>query len=267
MRQHPIPQNILDVEFKLFTYFTVKEFAYIATGGVIAGLFIYLWTQNTIPGLIAFPSFFFFGGVGLILGMVPIQDQPADQIISNYFKAINRPTLRVWQGEEMKLKMKTRENAGKAAVAEIQGSRPEQVSLADVEEREKLEKIGQMMEEQGLGQRTAPQPKKDSRIVITKENVEQYALQNTNIKPSGTINLILVNRQNQPIHNATVIVKDNLDKPKLALKSGANGEVLGTNRLNNGEYRIEIKHENYTFSPMRFIVEKPIYPVIKITSL
>lgn len=267
MRQHPIPQNILDVEFKLFTYFTVKEFAYVATGAIIGGLFIYLWTQNRIPGIIAFPSFIFFGGIGLVLGMVPIQDQPADKIISNYIRAINRPTLRVWQGKEMKLKMKKRENAGKTSIAEVQKNRPEQVSLADVEEREKLEKIGEMMEETGLGQRKAPQPKREERIVITGENIEQYIIPNVQIQLSGTINLVLVNRQNQPITNATVIVKDSMDKPRLALRSGTKGEVLSTKKLEKGEYKLEIKHENYTFSPIRFLVEKPVYPVIKISSL
>ena len=267
MRQHPIPQNILDVEFKLFTYFTVKEFAYVATGAVVGGLFIYLWTQNRIPGIIAFPSFIFFGGLGLVLGMVPIQDQPADKIISNYIRAINRPTLRVWQGKEMKLKMKKRENAGKTSIAEVHGSRPEQVSLADVEEREKLEKIGEMMEETGLGQRTAPQPKREERIVITSENIEQYIIPNVQIQLTGTINMVLVNKQNQPSTNATVIVKDNMEKPRLALRSGSKGEILSTKKLEKGEYKIEIKHENYTFSPIRFIVEKPIYPVIKISSL
>ncbi len=267
MRQHPIPQNILDVEFKLFTYFTVKEFAYVATGAIIGGIFIYLWTQNRIPGIIAFPSLIFFGGTGLILGTVPIQDQPADKIFSNYIKAINRPTLRVWQGEEMKLKMKTRKNAGKASVTEVQKHQTEQVGLTDVEEREKLEKIGQMMEETGLGQRKAPPPTREQRIVITKENVEQYALPNVKAQLVGTINMVLVNKQGQPIKNAIVIVKDNLDRARFALKSGNRGEVLSTKRLEGGEYKVEIKHENYMFSPIRFIVEKPVYPIIKISSI
>ena len=40
MKQHPIPQNVLDVEFKLFTKFTVREFAYIAIGFGFGGIFI-----------------------------------------------------------------------------------------------------------------------------------------------------------------------------------------------------------------------------------
>ncbi len=268
MKQHPIPQNILDVEFKLFTKFTLKEFAYIAAGTVVGGVFIYLWTQNRMPGIIAFPSFALFGGIGLILGIVPIQDQPADKILSNYIKAINRPTLRVWQGKEMMLKMKERKNASNVAVAEVQKSKPEQINLADVEEREKLEKIGEMMEEAGLGYGESKGPiKKDKTFVITKANIQQYALPNIQIQLSGTINMVLTNKQNQPITNATVIIKDGSNKPRLALRSGEKGEVLSTKQLEKGEYKVEIKHENYSFPPIRFIVEQPIYPVIKINSL
>ena len=40
MRQHAIPQNILDVEFKIFTKFTLKEFAYLGIGVGIGGVFL-----------------------------------------------------------------------------------------------------------------------------------------------------------------------------------------------------------------------------------
>lgn len=269
MKQHPIPQNILDVEFKLFTRLTLKEFAYVATGTIIGGIFIYLWTQNRMPGIVAFPSFAFFGGLGLILGLVPIQDQPADRILSNYIKAINRPTLRVWQGEEMKLRMKMRDNAAKPGISEVQKNQPEQVSLADIEEKEKLEKIGEMMKETGLGgkQNVSKQiESKKQNLIITKDNIDQYTVPNAQTQLVGTINLILTNKQNQPISNATVIIKDSFNKPKLALRSDNQGEVLSTKKLENGEYKVEIKHENYGFGTIKFLVEKPIYPLIKITS-
>ncbi len=274
MKQHPIPQNIMEVEFKLFTKFTLKEFAYVATGAVIGGLFIYLWTENRIPGIIALPSFLFFGGIGLILGMVPIQDQPADKILTSYIKAINRPTLRVWHGEELKLKMKKRKNAGQAGVAETQETHLEQANLVDSEEKEQLEKIGEMMEESGLGKVEKKDTTKENKgldkqknLTITQENLEQYILQNTNVQLSGTINMLLLNQHNQPVTNATVIIKDNSGKPRMGLRSGSKGEVLSTQKLEKGEYFVEINHEQSTFPKIRFLVEKPIYPVIKINSI
>ena len=273
MRQHPIPQNVLEVEFKLFTRFTVKEFAYIATGVVIGGLFIYLWTENRLPAIVAFPSFAMFSGVGLILGLVPIQDQPADRILSNYIKAINKPTLRVWQGEEMKLRLKPREDAAKSGFVQIQKMAGKGTNLVDIEEQEKLKHIDKLMGETGLApKQTTPAAQQSSQstqkiTTITKENLHNYIIPNMNIQLSGTINMILFNKSNQSISNATVLVKDDFGKPRMAIKSGAKGEVLTSKTLERGEYRIEITHNQYTFNKIKFIVDHAVYPVIKITSL
>ncbi len=272
MRQHPIPQNVLDVEFKLFTRFTVKEFAYISTGIVIGAIFIFLWTENRIPALVAFPSFAMFSGAGLILGLVPIQDQPADKILGNYIKAINRPTLRVWQGEEMKLKLKDRQNAGKASVVEAQKTGPKAVNLLDVDEKERLDYFEKLMDETGLKSEkkelhTQQTSTKIQKVVISNSNIDKYLVPNLNIKLLGTVNLLLLNKQGRPISDATVIVKDSADKPRLATKSGRQGDVLTSKKLEKGEYKIEIMHDQYTFNPITFLIEDDIYPVIKITSV
>jgi len=102
MRQHPIPQNVLDVEFKLFTKFTLKEFAYLATGVSIGGIFLYLTSRGDIPGVIGIPIFVIFAGLGTFFALVPINDQPADKAIANFFTAINRPTQRVWLNDKLK---------------------------------------------------------------------------------------------------------------------------------------------------------------------
>jgi len=95
----------------------------------------------------------------------------------------------------------------------------------------------------------------------------QYIVPNANVQLTGTINVVLVNKENQPISNATVVVKDNFGKTRLAVKSGQRGEVLTTKKLENGEYKIEIMHDQYTFNNIKFVVEQAIYPLIKITSL
>jgi len=99
MKQHPIPQNILDIEFKLFTKFTVKEFAYIAVGVGFGGIFLYLFSLKILPFYLAIPAFVVLSGLGLFLGLVPINDQKADVFMSNYFRAIKRPTQRVWRNK------------------------------------------------------------------------------------------------------------------------------------------------------------------------
>lgn len=266
MRQHPIPQNILDVEFKLFTRFTVKEFAYIASGVTIGAIFIYMWTEGRIPGIIAFPSFAMFAGVGLILGLVPIQDQPADKILSNYIKAINRPTLRVWKGEEMKLKLKARQDAGKAGVVDIQKAAGSKINVADAQEAEDLEKIEKIMTETGISGGKKEDVQKSS-VTMTKENIEGKIVEKPATQLSGTINLLLTNKQGIAIPNATVIIKDSVGKPRVASKSNPKGEVLTTQKLEKGEYIIGITHDQYTFKTMKFIVEKDVYPIVKINAI
>lgn len=97
MQQHPIPQNILDIEFKLFGRFTVKEFAYLALGVGFGGIFLFFFTKGMLPGIIAIPVFLFSSAVGIALAVVPINDQKADVFIRNYISAITKPTLRVWK--------------------------------------------------------------------------------------------------------------------------------------------------------------------------
>ena len=97
MRQHAIPQNILDIEFKLFTKFTVREFVYMAIGIGFGGIFLYFFTLGQFPGFVAFPVFLFSSGTGLFLGLVNINDQKSDVFLRNYFWAITHPTQRVWK--------------------------------------------------------------------------------------------------------------------------------------------------------------------------
>lgn len=266
MRQHPIPQNVLDVEFKLFTKFTVKEFAYIATGVLLGAIFIYLWTENRMPAIIAFPSFAFFSGTGLILGLVPIQDQPADRLLSNYIKAINRPTLRVWHGEEMKLRLKARQGAGKVGIVETQRAATKPVNLVDIEEEQKLKNLENLMGETGL--KTQQQTPPAQQVMnIAKANISNYILPNVKANLVGTFNLVLMNNREEAIRDATMIVKDSSGKNIMALKSGPRGEILTTQQLPKGEYSIELVHNQYSFRPIKFLVEDKVYPIIKITAL
>jgi len=101
MQQHAIPQNVLDVEFKLFTKFTLKEFAYLALGLGIAGVMIYLMIGKTIKPIVGIPIAAVSGISGIVLALVPINEQPADKFIQNYISAITSPTQRVWRSKSM----------------------------------------------------------------------------------------------------------------------------------------------------------------------
>lgn len=104
MKQHPIPQNILDIEFKLFSKFTVREFIYIASGIGIGGIFLFALAGEDLPPIIAVPLFLISSGLGLFLGIAKINDQKAEVYLKNFILSINTPTLRVWRSKFYKEK-------------------------------------------------------------------------------------------------------------------------------------------------------------------
>ena len=84
MRQHAIPQNVLDVEFKLFTKFTLKEFTYLAIGVGFGGLMVYLVVSDIMPAILGIPICIVSSIIGIVLGLVPINGQDADKFIQSY---------------------------------------------------------------------------------------------------------------------------------------------------------------------------------------
>jgi len=251
MRQHPIPQNVLDVEFKLFTKFTLKEFGYLAVGVVIGGLFLYLTVGGDLPGIIGIPMFVTFAGAGSFLALVPINDQDADVFITNYFNAINKPTQRVWLNEAMK------EQRTKPQVVNIQdpkdtkkviGSSDVPTTKTHIFEENPGDDILETASQQ---QRHSEIPKQESHIsemeeqqlTISEENISRYQFPIKSLdKLPGNINLWLCNKENQPIPNVNVYLKDNQGKILYANKTGPNGYFLTNKYYAPGIYNIEFEN-------------------------
>ena len=92
MRQHPIPQNIMDVEFKLVGDLTLKQFAYAAIGFGLA----YLAFASGLGLFIKWPLVVFFSLAGLAFAFFPLDDRSLDIWLLNYVTAIYRPQRRLW---------------------------------------------------------------------------------------------------------------------------------------------------------------------------
>lgn len=93
-RQHPVPQNIMDVEFKLIGDLTMRQFSYLFVLGLLAYL-SYLF----VFGVLKIPVVAFLILLGVGLAFVPIQERGMDEWIVNFFRAIKNPTQRVWKKE------------------------------------------------------------------------------------------------------------------------------------------------------------------------
>ena len=126
-RQHPIPQNFMDVEFKIVGDFTVRQFIYLCA----TGLPTYLIYQAPIQGFLKTIGVLVFGLLGIILVFVPIDDRSADVWVVNFFRAVYGNNRRVWRKTPKVPKTLTIET-----IKIVQG---EMITLAPTASRRKLE--------------------------------------------------------------------------------------------------------------------------------
>src|SRR3989344_6833227 len=93
MENHPIPQDVTGFQFKLIGNMTVKQFAYLAVGVVLA----WVCLQFPVYFIIKFPISAFFGILGASLAFLPVEGRPLDAMISHFIKALFSPTQFVYQ--------------------------------------------------------------------------------------------------------------------------------------------------------------------------
>ncbi|HVX93132.1 MAG TPA: PrgI family protein [Candidatus Dojkabacteria bacterium] len=297
MRQHPIPQNILDIEFKLFTKFTVREFVYMATGIGFGGIFLYFFTKGQLPALIAIPIFFVSSSIGLFLGLVPINDQKADVFLKNYITAITSPTRRVWRSKEMTQEMntkmvtgdldmtrgtmdktKTESNpeiiGGNAALPAHQFIEKDFIDDLDQEEKKRLEALDADLKGVTLNSTTPTVPKPTTseittldqqtlpKITINSSNLARFADQS--FGESG--NIVVIGSNGQPMKDAVVVFKDKLGRVLVAQKTNDQGYTTITKNLENGLYNLTIAGPNTKFPDVQLEVQDKV-PSIKISAI
>ena len=92
MENHPIPQDITGFQFKLIGSMTIKQFAYLVSGVILAWL-IYIFP---IPALIKIPLALFLIFSGASLAFIPLAGRPMDIMLINLIKALFSPTQYVY---------------------------------------------------------------------------------------------------------------------------------------------------------------------------
>ncbi|HCS79221.1 TPA: hypothetical protein DIV55_05800 [Patescibacteria group bacterium] len=94
MEQHPVPQNISSFQFKLIGDITLKQFAYVAGGVILA----YIFTKFAFfPWIIRMPLAVITALLGFGLAFVPIEERPMDRWLAAFFKSVYLPTQYVWR--------------------------------------------------------------------------------------------------------------------------------------------------------------------------
>jgi len=92
-QQHPIPQNVMGVEFKLVGGLTLRQFLFLA-GFILTAWLIY---SSGLPSFIKTPVAAAVAIFGAFISLVPIQDRSADIWLKNFLLAVSSPTERVWR--------------------------------------------------------------------------------------------------------------------------------------------------------------------------
>jgi hypothetical protein len=132
-KQHAVPQNIMDVEFKIIGELTLRQFAYLLVFG--GGAYVVLVYMQ---GIFKWPLFGVLVLLAVGLAFVPIQERGLDEWIVNFFTAIYTPNQKVWK-----------KDAVTPAVFLYQSMdvvRQELITLAPTSSRRKLEEF---LEHQG----------------------------------------------------------------------------------------------------------------------
>lgn len=93
MEQHPIPRNISSFEFHLIGDMTIRQFAYLAGGVLLAYL---IFKIAPFPALIKYPLMGLSAFTGFALAFLPIQERPLDRWLIAFLKSINSPTQYLW---------------------------------------------------------------------------------------------------------------------------------------------------------------------------
>ncbi len=95
MKQHPIPQNVTQYQFRLVGNMTLKQFLELAGGLILA----YLTYASNLLVIFKLPLALTFALAGVGMAFFPLEERPLDQWIINFIKAIYSPTLYYWKKE------------------------------------------------------------------------------------------------------------------------------------------------------------------------
>jgi hypothetical protein len=264
MRQHAIPQNILDIEFKLFTKFTLKEFAYLAIGFGIGGIMIYLTVSNILPGALGIPVCILSCGTGIFLGLVPINDQDADVFIKNYITAITSPTQRVWLTKDMKEERRKPDikpdEEGKLVPKEMKGKKKKIIGEGLLVKKQIIDenKVEDIFEKdlEGEPARSSTSSSSPNLLIINNQNISKYQFEIKSLdKLPGNINVWLSTQDMKPIPNVIVYLKSSQGKILYANKTGDSGYFLTNKLWEPSTYMLEFQHPTYNFPKVQLEVE------------
>ena len=92
-RRHPVPQNVMDVEFKVVGDLTVRQLMYLFAGMSLA----YIFHKSGLPAFWRWVFMLLIGGLSVAVAFVPVQERSLDKWLISFIKAMTGPGQRVWR--------------------------------------------------------------------------------------------------------------------------------------------------------------------------
>src|SRR3989344_4479904 len=92
-KQHAVPQNIMDVEFKIIGELTMRQFIYLL---IFCGIGYFIYSTG-LPAFVKWPLILLLVGAGAGFAFVPVQDRGLDEWIISFFKLMYSPNQMVWR--------------------------------------------------------------------------------------------------------------------------------------------------------------------------
>lgn len=92
-RKHAVPQNVMDVEFKVVGDITLRQLGFLLAGGALFYLFFNLGLPNFWAWTLAIAS----AGGALLIAFVPIEERPLEKWLLLFLKAMRYETQLIWR--------------------------------------------------------------------------------------------------------------------------------------------------------------------------
>lgn len=135
-RQHAVPQNIMDVEFKIIGDMTMRQFTYLLIFSGLAYASFVLF-DNVFKWFLVIG----FALAGVAFAFIPFQERGLDEWVVNFLRAMYMENQKVWRKEPEELKAFTIDN--------LDVVKHELITLTPTSSRRKLEEYLENQELEG----------------------------------------------------------------------------------------------------------------------
>lgn len=302
MENHPIPQDITGFQFKIIGNMTIRQFAYLCTGSILA------WIFFSLPIFFVIKFFFvaFFFLLGVSLAFIPVSGRPLDAMISRFIKALFVPNQYVYQntsgGPIQTLPQKPLPSPNnpppKSPLSKEQAEADLQKETAILEKELQAAKSNEANKQQTpqkdeAHKKTVLLEQQLQEVLLQKQQLEQQLIELTrrleSKKPTAKpvqkivsqttkaasmpespniINGVVKDPRGNIISNILIEVKDQEGNPVRAFKTNSLGQFASATSLANGTYTLifEDPRNIHKFKNIELVAKGEVIPPLTVTS-